>query len=254
MEWYGVMGLKCFVCKTNMGQIKCVRFNGEICSKCCDSHKNVRDCEHDCSYMQQHYERLHTNTIELTELGRGKVTQFSDSLFIPDLFECFICNLYDTEIQILEPTRIRLSTEFIIEKIVDKDVKLSDSYNIDKWKKGEDCPSGIPFLQLYSIGIGKVEHMSLMMENTKINVGIENNHVDTWLPSSYSKVEPVNMISQELHDEDMDDGGILTYYGRHFIGNNSTMFAEIISNQKYKISFDAVYTSPFFEESMKLFL
>lgn len=241
--------MKCCICSQKKGKRNCVRYGGIICSECCGKMRNIRFCHSTCEYMQQQYERMDTSSLELTEVGRGKVITFSDSLFLPDILECFYCDVEKVDINIVEPTRIIFSAKFVINKNVKQDVKLNEAYRVDSWKKNKNSALGIPFLQIYAIGLGKISNVCLMVDNQNQNVEVENNHVDTWLPTAYTKVEKLTRkeISNICKDGPYCDSA-LTYYGKHFWGNNSTLFADILMGKEYNLKLEVIYEMPQFEE------
>ncbi len=241
--------MKCSVCLQRKGKRNCIRYGGEICSECCGKMRSIRFCNSVCEYMQQRYERIDTSSLELTEVGRGKVIFFSDSLFIPDILECYYCDVEQININIIEPTRLSFSTRFVIRKDVARNVNLDEAYKSDSWKKSNSSARGIPFLQIYAIGLGKISNVHLDVDNLMQTVEIENNHVDTWLPGAYSKVENLTKkeISEIYRDIPKCDSA-LTYYGKHFFGNNSTLFANIQEDKEYNLKLEIIYETPQFEE------
>ncbi len=241
--------MKCCICSQKKGKRNCTRYGGIICSECCGKMRNIKFCHSACEYMKQQHERVDTSSVELTEVGRGKVITFSNSLFLPDILECFYCDVEDVVINIVEPTRIIFSATFIIKKGVNRDVNLDEAYKVDAWKKTKDSVAGIPFLQIYAIGLGKISNVNLSVDNMNKTVEIENNHVDTWLPEAYSKVE--KLTEKEISDIYKDGPGCdraLTYYGKHFFGNNSTLFASIQVGKEYHLRLEIIYENPQFEE------
>ena len=147
--------MKCCRCSQKKGKRNCTRYGGIICSECCGKMRNIKFCHSACEYMKQQYERVDTGSVELTEVGCGKVITFSNSLFLPDILECFYCDVEDVVINIVEPTRIIFSTTFIIKKDVNRDVNLDEAYKVDAWKKLKTVLQGFHFYKYMQSGWGK---------------------------------------------------------------------------------------------------
>lgn len=241
--------MKCCKCLIKKGERECARYDGIVCSECCGKTRHIKYCGSSCKYMQQRCERVDTSTVELTEVGRGKVISFSDSLFLPDILECFYCDVEQIDVNIIEPTRISFSASFVIKKMVDRDVSMREAYIVDSWKKNERSSVGVPFLQIYAIGLGKLNNVSLSVDKINQKVEVENNHVDTWLPSAYSKIKKLTRkeIIETFKGGPSCDRALI-YYGKHFLGNNSTLFTNIMINKKYRLKLEVIYEMPQFRE------
>lgn len=241
--------MKCSVCLQKKGKRNCIRVGKVICSECCGKMRNIRYCDSTCEYMKQQYERIDTSSMELTELGRGKVILFSDSLFLPDVLDCFYCDVQEMKINIIEPTRISFSTKFVIRKNTSRSLHMNEAYKVDAWKRNGKCHNGVPFLQIYAIGLGKINNVQLSTDGVSVKTEIENNHLDTWLPGAYSKMEKLTKKEmQEIYKGGPASDTALVYYGEHFLGNNSTLFANIQADQEYSLKMEIIYDNPQFEE------
>jgi len=236
---------------TKKGKRNCIRVGKVICSECCGKMRNIRYCDSTCEYMKQQYERIDTSSMELTELGRGKVILFSDSLFLPDVLDCFYCDVQEMKINIIEPTRISFSTKFVIRKNTDRNPHMNEAYKADAWKRNDKCHNGVPFLQIYAIGLGKINNVQLSTNGVSVKTEIENNHLDTWLPGAYSKMEKLTKKEmQEIYKGGPVGDTALVYYGEHFLGNNSTLFANIQLDKEYGLKMEIIYDNPQFEENV----
>lgn len=241
--------MKCSICLQKKGKRNCSRFGNLICSECCGKMRDIRHCESTCEYMSKSFERVDTSSVEVTEVGRGKVILFSDSLFLPDILECFYCDVIEMKINIIEPTKILFSTKFIIKQNTTRAVSLKEAYISDSWKRNENSCKGIPFLQIYAIGLGQIKDIRLSCDNLEVEVAIENNHLDTWLPGAYSRNENLTIKEiAEIYQGAPAPKEALVYYGNHFLGNNSTLFAELQANKEYRLEFEMIYSNPQFEE------
>lgn len=241
--------MKCSVCLNRKGKRYCIRLESEICSECCGRERDIRICPSDCRYMKQNYQRYDTSSIEITEVGRGKVILFSDSLFLPDIYKCFYCEVSSMFINIIEPTKILSTIRFAFKKRSTREASLHEAYEVDSWKVSKSEKVNIPFFQIYTLGTGKIATSKLTLEKRVVNLDIENNHVDTWLPEAYTKYQKLSR--KEIADANIEVPGIeqvLVYYGEHFIGNNSTFFAKIEAEKVYELSVEIVYDNPQFEE------
>ena len=112
--------MKCLCCNNTKGKRRCPRYHdGLICSLCCGKNRNYKICNTECDFFpSETYELIHTNGIKLTEGGRGKVTLFSESLYLPNISDCLCMIIEKIIINIKNPVLISINMEFeIIEKI-----------------------------------------------------------------------------------------------------------------------------------------
>ena len=189
--------MKCEVCQQKKGKRNCSRIGNLICSECCGKMRDIRYCDSACEYMSKTYERVDTSFVELTEVGRGKVTLFSDSLFLPDILECFYCNVAEMKVNIIEPTRILVSTRFTIKPNTTRNVSLKEAYISDAWKRNKDSYKGIPFLQIYAIGLGKINNIRLSREGFDVKVAVENIK-GTMKPNTIIEVKINELIGKDM--------------------------------------------------------
>ena len=234
--------MKCDICKTAKGKRICmIRGNSLICSKCCGSTRNIIMCNSKCEYYKkEEYKLIPTSSLELTEVGRGKVMLFSESLFLPNILECLYMNINNIEINIKNPILISVKLKFEVKQRVNRRVDSDEIYLKDAWKREDKL---LPFLSIYTIGTGQVENEKLLKDNVEQTIKIENNHADIWMP--FSKVEN-EKITEKLRNQykipnDMLNAPIIK--GKHFIGKNNTFFANIEINKGYELFFDVMYDS-----------
>lgn len=237
--------MKCISCNHKKGKRRCLRYNNElICYNCCGRERNYMVCNTECEYFPiERYQLLQTNGIELTEVGRGKVILFSESLYLPNISDCLCINVNKININIKNPIFISINMEFEIkENIKERKVNDNEVYLKDSWKRNDKM---LPFLQIYTLGTGEVYNESLLCENTEEKLIIENNHADTWLPYS-------TITNEKISDDDRSKLNILNEpknalypvsRGKHFIGKNNTFLANIKINKKYTLKFDIYYDS-----------
>lgn len=97
-------------------------------------------------------------------------------------------------------------------------MSLDEVYAIDKWKRLND--NLFPFMQIYTLGNGEPYNIKLidLENNTKNDVIIENNHVDTWLP--FSKVIKEKVLRKNFENDPLIDERIPSDvgYGKYFFG------------------------------------
>ena len=238
--------MKCLICSEKKGKRYCERLNGEICSQCCGQTRNLNDCNSLCSYYaKESYELLPIESIKLTENGRGKVFKFAESLFLPNLNDLLIMRISHLEINIKNPILISINISFTIQKknSVHRDITLDEIYAVDKWKRLND--NLFPFMQIYTLGNGEPYNINMtdLGSKTKVDVVIENNHVDTWIP--FSKVVKEKVTREEFGNDPLIDEHILSDvgYGKYFFGKNSTFLASLKIDNKYEITFDIYYNA-----------
>ena len=243
-EKYNIRGytMKCEICKAKKGKRICImRNNALICSSCCGCKRNIINCNSNCEYYwNEDYNLIPTGSMELTEVGRGKVILFSESLFLPNILECLYMDIEDIEINIKNPILISLKLKFKIKKSVIREVKKDEVYLKDKWKRQDKL---FPFLSIYTLGTGEIENEKLLSDNIEQKLLIENNHAEIWLPLSKIKTE---RITKEQRNEFNIPPDILlapVSKGKYFLGKNNTFFSEIDFEKKYELSFDIRYDS-----------
>lgn len=234
--------MKCDICKTTKGKRTCMmKENCLICSKCCGSTRNIVLCNTKCEYYKnEEYKLIPTGSIELTEVGRGKVILFSESLFLPNILECLYININNVEVNIKNPILISINLKFEVKKIVKRNVDIDEVYLKDGWKREEKL---LPFLSIYTIGTGEIENEKLLNDDLEQKVKIENNHADIWLP--FYNIEEGKITEEQKNaykiPKDILNAPILK--GKHFIGKNNTFFASIELDKEYDLSFDILYDS-----------
>lgn len=235
--------MKCEICNSKKAKRICYGTGKKVCSLCCGENRNIKKCNSFCDYMkEENAERFCTKGIELTEVGRGKVEKFSESLFMPNINECLKVIVKKFQINIKNPILITVNIEFCLEKNVVRDVNIEETYLKDKWKCVID--NKIPFLQIYTIGSGDIFNEKIECDGESIDLILENNHLDTWMPNT-------RVIDELVTDkEEMEKYNIFAGqnfckfgYGKYFFGKNTTFFGNLKLNKDYKIKFDIEYNS-----------
>ena len=234
--------MKCDICKTTKGKRICMmKENRLICSKCCGNTRNIIMCNTKCEYYKnEEYSLIPTGSLELTEVGRGKVTLFSESLFLPNILECLYMNINNIEINIKNPILISVKLKFEVKKRVKRRVDSDEIYLKDAWKREDKI---LPFLSIYTIGTGQVENERLLRNNVEKKIKIENNHADIWLPFSKTENEKISKEQRSMYKIPNDILSAPIMKGKHFFGKNNTFFANIEFDKEYEMFFDILYDS-----------
>lgn len=109
--------MKCEICKSKKGKRFCSRVNTYICSQCCGCTRNILVCNSLCTYFpKENYLLLPTGSLKLTENGRGKVIKFSESLFLPNIYELLAFEIEELIISIKNPILLSVNLSFSIKK------------------------------------------------------------------------------------------------------------------------------------------
>lgn len=236
--------MKCNICKHTKGKRLCSRYDNKlICSKCCGTTRNFKNCDTQCIYFpEEKYELIPINSIELTEVGRGKVILFSESLFLPNICDCLAMYIDKININIKNPVLISIDMKFKLKSRVGRKVNNSEIYLKDIWKRKDKF---LPFMQIYTIGTGEIFNEKLNNNGIEEKLIIENNHGDTWLPYSIIENEKISDIERKNLNIPYESPNTLykVSKGKHFIGKNSTFFADIQIDKQYEIKFDIYYDS-----------
>lgn len=234
--------MKCDICKTTKGKRMCIMKNNTlICSSCCGNRRNIVNCNSKCEYYwNEKYNLVPTGSMELTEVGRGKVFLFSESLFLPNILECLYMNIDNIEINIKNPILISINLKFKTKNNVMRNVEEEEIYLKDSWKREDKL---LPFLSIYTIGTGEIENEKLLKDNIEQNVLIENNHADIWLP--FSKIETEKITKEQRNEFNIPNDRIYAPIskGKYFIGKNNTFLSNIEFNKEYELTFDIRYDS-----------
>lgn len=234
--------MKCDICKTTKGKRTCMmRENRLVCSSCCGNRRSILNCNSKCEYYwNEEYNLIPTGSMELTEVGRGKVFLFSESLFLPNILECLYMNIDNIEINIKNPILISIKLKFYIKNNSIRNVEEDETYLKDNWKRKDKL---LPFLSIYTIGTGEVENEKLLKDNVEQNVLIENNHADIWLP--FSKIETEKITKAQRNEFNIPNEIIYAPIskGKYFIGKNNTFLSNIEFNKEYELTFDIRYDS-----------
>ncbi len=234
--------MKCEICNSKKATRTCYCSNKNICSLCCGRKRNIKICNSLCQYMpKEECKVIPIKDIELTEVGRGKVTLFSESLFLPNINECMFMNIEKIRINIKNPILISVEIKFNINNLTDRKLSMDELYLKDSWKREEN--KLLPFLQIYTIGTGNVCNEELKCEDNNRDINIENNHIDTWLPNSKITNEKISEKDKILSNIPKEIKTSLVSTGDHFIGKNSTFLADIELEKKYDLKFDIEYDS-----------
>ena len=107
--------MKCKMCNCVKGKRFCTNINGEICSLCCGKNRNLKKCDSLCPYFpHEKFEMIKTDGITLTEVGRGKVFKFSESLFIPNIYEYIAINIFDLKISVKSSTFVSFKIKCLL--------------------------------------------------------------------------------------------------------------------------------------------
>lgn len=234
--------MKCNICKTTKGKRICLmNDNALICSKCCGERRNIINCNTNCEYYwNEKYELIPTGSMELTEVGRGKVFLFSESLFLPNILNCLYININNIEINIKKPILLSVKLKFNVKKRVERNVEEAEIYLKDSWKRSEKL---LPFLSIYTIGSGEIENERLIRDNNEEKIIIENNHSDIWLP--FSKIETEKVTREQKKEFNIPNDVLIAPVskGSYFIGKNNTFFSDIKFDKEYELNFDIRYDS-----------
>ena len=236
--------MKCYLCNHTKGKRTCIRCDNQlICSRCCGITRNFKDCNTECEYFpEEKFELLPTSSVEFTEVGRGKVTLFSESLFLPNICDCLYIDIDRIDINIKNPVLISIDMEFEIKGRNMRKVTNNEIYLKDKWKRNDKL---LPFLQIYTIGTGDIYNEKLFRDNIEERIIIENNHGETWLPYSVIEQEKISKIQKDklnIHN-DKDNTLYPISKGKHFLGKNNCFFADIQIDKQYIMKFDIYYDS-----------
>lgn len=234
--------MKCEVCNSKKAKRHCYDSNRNICSLCCGTSRNIDICNLLCQYMpEEKYELIPIKDIELTEVGRGKVILFSESLFLPNISQCLFIKIEKIIINIKNPILISVEIKFNINKNVKRKVSMEEVYLKDGWKREKD--KMLPFLQIYTVGTGNIYNEELKCNNINERLFVENNHIDTWLPNSKVLDEKINKEDRTTFNIPPEIKVGRVSYGKHFIGKNSTLFANLQLGNTYELKFDIEYDS-----------
>ncbi|MBR6504507.1 MAG: hypothetical protein IKT41_02125 [Clostridia bacterium] len=234
--------MKCEICNSKKATRNCYESNQNICSLCCGSNRNIKKCNSLCQYMpEEKYQLLPIKDMELTEVGRGKVILFSESLFLPNITECMYMNIEKIRINIKNPILISVEIKFNINKLTKRKLNMDELYLKDSWKREEN--KRLPFLQIYTIGTGNICNEELSYNGINQDIIIENNHIDTWLPNSKIENEKITEKDKIALKMPKDIKTSLVTTGKHFIGKNSTLLANIELEKNYDLKFDIEYDS-----------
>lgn len=234
--------MKCDICKTTKGKRICMmKENRLICSECCGNTRNIIMCNTKCKYYKnEEYRLIPTGSMEVTEVGRGKVILFSESLFLPNICECLYMNINNIEINIKNLILISIKMKFEVRNKVKRNVEADEIYLKDSWKREENI---LPFLSVYTIGTGEIENERLLKNNLEQKIKIENNHADIWLP--FSKIETEKITKEQRNEFNIPNDIIYAPIskGKYFIGKNNTFLSNIEFNKEYELTFDIRYDS-----------
>ena len=232
--------MKCEICNSKKAKRICYGTGKRVCSLCCGENRNIIECNSFCDYMKEEKaERLCTKGIELTEVGRGKVEKFSESLFMPNINECLKVIVKKIQINIKNPILITVNIEFCLEKNVVREVSLEETYLKDKWKCIID--NKIPFLQIYTIGSGDIFNEKVESDGEIIDLILENNHLDTWMPNT-KVIDELVTDKEEMENYNIFRGQNLCKfgYGKYFFGKNTTFFGNLKLNKDYNWLVDEI--------------
>lgn len=232
--------MKCSICNKIKGKRFCAASNSMVCSYCCGSSRNYEKCDTTCDYFgYEDYTLLESNSVKFTVLDNGRVICFSESLFLPNLSDYIKVDISSFKINIKNPILVSVEIVFILKSTLKRTVKIDEIYYADGWKRKS---SSFPFLQLYTINCGEVSNICLKENDLDKNVVVENNHLDTWLPFSYS-------VDEKLSFDEIKKRGLLSEvtskfcYGKHFEGKNNTFFSNLDFEKDYTLKFDVKYDS-----------
>lgn len=232
--------MKCKICNKTKGKRFCSRYSTEICSLCCGKNRNLEVCNSLCDFFpNEKYEMLKTRDFTLTEVGRGKVFKFCESLFIPNIYEYIAINIIELKISVKSSTYISFKIKFNLKSNVDRKILKEEIYYRDNWKNDEH--NFFPFFQIYTLGSGEVLNVKLLNSDCNLKYRIDNNHLDTWLPFSSIKNEIINSEDKEKFNLPDDCKFAFVTYGKSFIGKNSTFYANLDFNIDYDLLFDIEY-------------
>lgn len=232
--------MKCKMCNNVKGKRFCSSVNGEICSLCCGQNRNLEMCNSLCPYFpHEKYEMLKTRDISLTEVGRGKVFKFAESLFIPNIFEYLAINIVNLKINVKSSTFVSFKIKFNLKSNIGRQILKTEIYHSDSWKT--DDSNLFPFFQIYTLGSGEIINIKLSNNNCNLDYRIDNNHNDTWIPFSSIKLESISNDDKKKFDLPSDCNIAPITYGKFFSGKNSTLYANLNLDVDYDLNFDIEY-------------
>lgn len=232
--------MKCKMCNSVKGKRFCTNVNGEICSLCCGKNRNLIMCDSLCPYFpHEKFEMIKTDGITLTEVGRGKVFKFSESLFIPNIYEYIAINILDLKISVKSSTFVSFNMKFNLKNNIGRQISKDEIYYSDDWKSADT--NLFPFLQVYTLGAGEVVNIKFLKSDCNLDYRIDNNHSDTWLPFSFIKNEIIDINDKKKYNLPSDCNFAPVTYGKFFLGKNSTFYADLDLSVDYNLSFDIEY-------------
>ena len=232
--------MKCKMCNNIKAKRFCSNINDNICSLCCGKNRNLKICNSLCPYYpREKFEMLKTHYITLTAVGSGKVFKFSESLFIPNIYEYIAINILDLKISVKSSTFISFKIEFNLKSNINRQISKNEIYYSDNWKSEES--NIFPFFQIYTLGAGEVSNVKLLNSNCNLNYRIDNNHNNTWLPFSSIKNEVIDIRDKKELNLPNNCNFAPVTYGKCFVGKNSTFYADLDLNVNYDLIFDIEY-------------
>ncbi len=239
--------MKCKCCGSKKGSRVCERYEGElICSRCCGEIRNIEHCNSKCKFMKKEMsELIPCSSLELTEIGRGKVILFSESLFLPNISKYLYMDIESLMINIKTPILISIELKFKIKSRLKRNIEEDELYYIDEWKRKTD--RYLPILQIYTLGIGNINNEVLKIENNEAKIYVENNHLDTWLPNSKIITEKIAIEELKKRKLPLDIKVAQCFYGNHFVGKNNTIFSDFKLDKEYLLNLDVEYSQITFD-------
>lgn len=237
--------MKCSICKSKKGKRFCIMKNNEICSQCCGSMRNLRDCNSNCQYFfEEKTDRIVIGDPELTCLSNGKVNLFASNCFLPNIYDLLTVTVNKLNIFVLDYGTIRLKISFIIKENIEKikrKVDVKEAYLKDAWKKLDNGVKEevVPLFQIYTNKSGKSNLNDNQYKLDKINKNIIkiSKHLHTFLPYSKNQLKEVEIKENGIKQKVKCN----VCSGPYFQGKNDTYYGELKLNTEYEFDVEVEY-------------
>lgn len=216
-----------------------------ITEKECREKQDVKICSPDCNfYMMEKYSATDFGVSKLTEVGRGKVFTFGRDMFIPNLYECIVCNVLNLEISIIDLTKIEVDISFELKSRVHRDISTKEVYEIDKWKRDSvDIQAEyVPILGIYTLNDEPIKVVGGKYRIADIEEKIKRvgNILYTWLPYAKEEQKPINVKGMpEFEGQDYVTG--IVCEGEHFFGRNNCLYGKLYLDKEYQMTIECYY-------------
>ncbi len=219
--------------------------NGIITGKDCKSKQDVKICSPDCKYFyKEKYSSTDFGLSKLTEVGRGKVVTFTRDVFIPNMYECIVCNVRNLEISVIDLTKIEIDISFELKSRVHRDISTKEVYEIDKWKLDsvEMQAEYVPLLGIYTLNDDPVKVVGgkYRIDDRDEKIKRVGNILYTWMPYAKEEQKPINVKGMpEFEGQDYITG--IVCEGEHFIGRNNCLYGKLYLEKEYSMTIECSY-------------